>query len=189
MGSSRFIIAFFFIAAVVLVFAVQRTGGAKTYTIEQAPPAPEFTHRGPDDWINSTPLRLADLRGRVVLLDFWTFECWNCYRSFPWLKSVEQRFADRELTVIGVHTPEFERERNRANVVRKVKEFALDHPVMIDNDFSYWGAVGNRFWPTFYLIGKQGRIRSVYVGETHSGDRKAKAIEERITALLAEVVS
>lgn len=189
MVRSRFIAVVSVIAAAVLALVLEQTGGAKAYDIDRAPPAPEFTHHGPEDWINSSPLKLADLRGRVVLLDFWTFDCWNCYRSFPWLKSVEKRFEGRELTVIGVHTPEFKHERIRANVVRKVKEFMLDHPVMIDNDYSYWNAVGNRFWPAFYLIDKQGRIRSVYFGETHASDRRATEIERRISDLLAERAS
>ena len=158
----------------------------RAYDAEKAPQAPEFTHGGAQDWINSSPLTLAALRGRVVLLDFWTFDCWNCYRSFPWLKSVEQKFSDRAFTVVGVHTPEFKHERVRANVVRKVKEFELEHPVMMDNDYSYWRAVGNRYWPAFYLIDKQGRIRASFFGETHAGDARALAIEEHISELLAE---
>jgi thiol-disulfide isomerase/thioredoxin len=148
--------------------------------------APEFTHTKRADWINAEPLRLADLRGRVVLVDVWTFECWNCYRSFPWLKSVEERYGPQGLSVIGVHSPEFDRERDRAAVAAKVREFGLRHPVMIDNDFSYWKALGNRFWPAFYLIDKRGRIRHRYVGETHDGDRQAKEIENAVERLLAE---
>ena len=149
-------------------------------------PAPEFTHREAADWINSAPLRLADLGGHVLLIDIWTFECWNCYRSFPWLKSVEERFAPEGLRVIGVHSPEFDRERDRAAVAEKVREFDLHHPVMIDNDFSYWKALGNRFWPTYYLIDKRGQIRHRFVGETHEGDRRAHEIEGAIERLLAE---
>lgn len=148
--------------------------------------APAFTHSAEQDWINSPPLDIADLRGRVVLIDFWTFDCWNCYRSFPWLDDVESRFAEQGLTVIGVHTPEFAHERVRNAVEQKVKEFSLRHPIMLDNDFSYWKAMENRYWPAFYLIGKGGNIRNVHVGETHVGDRSAKRIERDIEALLAE---
>jgi glutathione peroxidase-family protein len=149
-------------------------------------PAPEFTQDRAKDWINSEPLRLADLRGRVVLIDIWTFECWNCYRSFPWLKAIEDRYGPQGLVVIGVHSPEFDRERHRDAVARKVREFALQHPVMIDNDFSYWKALGNRYWPAFYLIDKQGRIRYRFAGETHAGDRRAQEIEGAVERLLAE---
>lgn len=149
-------------------------------------PAPEFTHAETADWLNSEPLRIADLRGSVVLIDFWTFECWNCYRSFPWLNSLEDRFEDDGLIVIGVHSPEFERERDRQAVLAKVREFGLDHPVMIDNDFSYWRAMGNQYWPSFYLIDKQGAVRYRFAGETHEGDKRALEIERRIGELLAE---
>ena len=148
--------------------------------------APEFTHESADEWINSQPLRLADLRGKVVLIDFWTFDCWNCYRSFPWLKEIEATYADQGLEVIGVHTPEFDHEKIRSNIVEKVKEFDLHHPVMIDNDFSYWRAMGNRYWPSFYLIDKRGVIRAVFLGETHSGSARAKKVEAAVERLLKE---
>lgn len=145
---------------------------------------PEFTHQAAADWINSEPLQAADLRGRVVLLHVWTFECWNCYRSFPWLESVVERFAPRGLATIGVHSPEFERERNGDDVVAKAKAFGLKHPTMIDNDFSYWRALENRYWPAWYVVDRQGRIRNVVVGEIHRGDRRATAIEDAIESLL-----
>jgi thiol-disulfide isomerase/thioredoxin len=148
--------------------------------------APEFTHAAPADWINSAPLRLEDLRGNVVLLDFWTFECWNCYRSFPWLNVLESKYSGKGLKVIGVHSPEFSRERDRARVAAKVAEFDLHHPIMIDNDFSYWQALGNRYWPAFYLIDRQGYLRHSFVGETHIGDTRAQAVEQAVQRLLAE---
>lgn len=148
--------------------------------------APEFTHAESGEWINSEPLSIESLQGTVLLVDFWTFDCWNCYRSFPWLRSLEERFAGRAFKVIGVHSPEFDHERRRDNVLRKVKEFELDHPIMIDNDFSYWKAIGNRYWPAFYVIDKQGLIRRTFVGETHSGDNRAMTIERVIGQLLDE---
>ncbi len=151
--------------------------------------APEFTETAPAAWINSPPLHLAGLRGKVVLIDVWTFECWNCYRSFPWLKSVETRFGPEGLVVVGVHSPEFDRERDPASVAAKVREFGLDHPVMIDNDMRYWKALGNRFWPAFYLIDRQGRIRERFVGETHTGEPQAQRIETAIADLLTEGVA
>ncbi|MEW6168132.1 MAG: redoxin family protein [Pseudomonadota bacterium] len=152
----------------------------------QAREAPAFTQRSAEGWINSSPLRWTDLRGAVVLLDFWTFACWNCYRSFPWLKALEARYADQGLRVIGIHSPEFEHERERENVERKVGEYGLTHPVMLDGDFAYWRAIGNEYWPTFYLIDRAGRIRAIYAGETHAGDARAQAIEADLRALLAE---
>lgn len=159
---------------------------AGAVTAKAAQPAPAFTHPDARDWINSAPLNWSALRGQVVLLDFWTFACWNCYRSFPWLHTVEDRFGAKGLRVIGVHTPEFAHERIRGNVESKVKEFDLTHPVMLDNDHSYWKAMGNRYWPAFYLIDKQGRVREVFVGETHARDKNARAMEAAIEKLLAE---
>ena len=148
--------------------------------------APEFTHAASGEWINSAPLTLASLRGKVVFVDFWTFECWNCYRSFPWLKGMEARLEPEGLQVIGVHSPEFDREKVRDNIVAKVKEFGLKHPVMIDTDFSYWNAMGNRYWPAYFAIDRHGNIRAVFAGETHDGDEQAKEIESTLRTLLAE---
>ena len=154
--------------------------------LEKPLPAPEFTQSSQEGWINSEPLTLSQLKGKVVMLDFWTFDCWNCYRSFPWMREMEQRLADEAFTVIGIHSPEFSHERVRANVEAKVKQFKLHHPVMMDNDFGYWQAMGNRYWPAFYILDKQGQVRSVYIGETHADTPQAKQIEADIRKLLEE---
>jgi thiol-disulfide isomerase/thioredoxin len=149
-------------------------------------PLPEFTTQNAADWLNSQPLTTADLRGRVVLVDIWTFGCWNCYRSFPWLNALEDRLADRPFSVIGIHSPEFDHERDRSRVLDKMAEFSLRHPVMLDNDFAFWRALNNRYWPAFYLVDKQGVIRYVHVGETHEGDARAIDIERQLNLLLDE---
>jgi glutathione peroxidase-family protein len=149
-------------------------------------PLPEFTHQRPEDWVNGAPLQIRSLRGQVVLVDVWTFACWNCYRSFPWLNAVEKKFHDRGLRVVGVHAPEFDHEKPRKRVEEKVREFGLTHRVMIDADHSYWHALGNRYWPTFYLIDRATRIRAAVVGETHTGDERAQSIEKTLVALLNE---
>lgn len=172
--------------AAAVVLAVLALAAAGSDPARGAEPAPGFTHAEARDWINSPPLELARLRGRVVLVDFWTFECWNCYRSFPWLRGLERRFAGEPFTVVGVHSPEFSHERDRARVAEKVEEFGLEHPVMIDNDFSYWKAMRNRYWPTFYVIDKRGRLRGHFIGEIHAGDANARAIESLVERLLAE---
>ena len=148
--------------------------------------APEFTHTNEEDWINSEPLKLNQLSGKVLLIDFWTFDCWNCYRSFPWLNAMEQRLPKDNFHIIGIHSPEFSHEKIRKNVVEKAKEFKLDHPIMIDNDLSYWKAMYNKYWPAFYLIDKKGQVRGIYYGETHEDDPQAKHIEKTINALLTE---
>jgi len=157
---------------------------AEPYT--DAPPLPEFTHSDSRDWIGSPPLKLADLRGQVLLIDVWTFDCWNCYRSFPWLNGLETKLHGKPFQAIGVHSPEFDHERDPSSVREKMQEFGLRHPTMIDNDFSYWEALGNKYWPTYYVVDKQGRIRGRFFGETHAGGRQARAIETLLEELLAE---
>lgn len=150
----------------------------------EARPAVEFTQKDARAWINSEPVTLASLKGKVVLIDFWTFECWNCYRSFPWLNALEAKYRDRGLAVVGVHTPEFDREKVLASIRAKVREFGITYPVMVDSDQVYWNAMGNQYWPAFYLIDTQGQVRAVFAGETHVGDAQAKRIEDVIEKLL-----
>jgi len=147
---------------------------------------PEFTQNGAKAWLNTPPLSRADLKGKVVLIDFWTFDCWNCYRSFPWLNDLEKRFTERDLTIVGIHSPEFSHEHERPRVEDKIGEFGLHHPVMMDNDFAFWRAMKNYAWPAFYLVDRQGQVRYRFVGETHAGDAQALAIEHAIGRLLDE---
>ncbi len=173
---------------VFIVFALTLLVSVIVYAAKINPPAtmPEFTQVDEVAWFNSKPLRSEDLRGKVVLIDVWTYGCWNCYNSFPWLRGVEEKFADQDFTVIGIHTPEFDREKERENVLKKVEEFELHHPVMMDNDKAYWRALRNRYWPAYYIVDKQGNIRDAFIGETHEGDRRAKKIEKLIAKLLKE---
>ncbi len=148
-------------------------------------PLPPFTQLEQSQWINSSPLTVESLKGKVVLLDFWTFGCWNCYRSFPWLNSLEPMFPT-DFQIIGIHTPEFEYEKNLTSIANKVKEFKLHHPIMVDSDKGYWRAMNNRYWPSFYLIDKQGIVRHLFIGETHKNDNRATKIQLAIKQLLAE---
>jgi len=165
-----------------LVFLIS----AVAYAKKTNPPAqmPEFTQVDPAAWINSKPLSVKDLRGKVILIDVWTYGCWNCYKSFPWLRALEDKFSDQDFQVIGIHSPEFDREKERDNVVKKVEEFMLHHPVMMDNNRAYWRSLHNRYWPAYYIVDKEGSIRDAFIGETHAGDRNAKKIEKLITKLL-----
>ena len=169
-------------ATVILQNITRAAGGVLTSPIQ----APEFTHNAKQDWINSEPLNINDLNGKVVLIDFWTFGCWNCYRSFPWMNAMDNRLDKENFQIIGVHTPEFENEKIRENIVAKVEEFKLHHPVMIDNDSSYWRAMNNRYWPAYYILDKQSNVRATFFGETHEGDDRAKKIENVIKQLLNE---
>lgn len=169
----------------VLIYVVW-SGYGSVKEVDEVQPLPEFTQTDSQDWINSKPLSVEDLEGKVVLLDFWTFECWNCYRSFPWINALHDKYHEQGFEIVGVHSPEFEHEKNREKVAQKVKEFELKHPVMIDNDFVYWRKLKNRFWPTFYVVDKKGRVRGIAIGETHVGDTRAKRVEGLIEQLLAE---
>jgi thiol-disulfide isomerase/thioredoxin len=172
------------IAAVVLALAA--ADALAMLAPESAPPLPEFSQSAPAAWLNSAPLKVADLAGSVVLLEFWTFDCVNCRRSVPWLKEIEARLGPKGLRVIGIHTPEFAHEKVRANVASKTRAFGITHPVMLDPDFYYWNALGNQYWPAFYLVDRKGRLRALFVGETHIGDAQARRIEDAIATLIAE---
>lgn len=147
----RFTIA---VWAVLLVAALARA--------EIGKPAPEISGQG---WLNSKPLTLARLRGKVVLVEFWTFGCYNCRNIEPYIKSWHQRYADQGLVVVAVHAPEFGYERVPANVQRYVRERGIGYPIVIDNDFTIWNRYKNRYWPALYLVDKQGVIRHVRIGE------------------------
>jgi thiol-disulfide isomerase/thioredoxin len=140
--------------------------------------APEFAN---DTWINSEPQRLSQLRGKVVLVEFWTFGCYNCRNVEPYVKEWHRKYSDNGLVIIGVHSPEFSHERAIENVKRYVNEHAIRYAVAIDNDFATWKRYGNRYWPAMYLIDKRGVIRYIRIGE--GGYRRT---EEQILSLLAE---
>lgn len=149
-------------------------------------PLPAFTRSDTASWLNSPPLTVDQLRGQVVLLDVWTFGCWNCTGSIPWLRALEQRLSDRPFRIIGIHSPEFAHEHDASAVATQAQKLGLHHPIMLDNDLAYWTALENRYWPAFYLVDKRGRLRAVYIGETHEGDTQAAHIEDKIRAMLAE---
>jgi thiol-disulfide isomerase/thioredoxin len=151
--------------------------------------APEFTHRQPADWLNSAPLELAKLRGKVVLVEFWAFECANCLNSRAWVESIAKAKAAAGLVVVAVHTPELRDERSPDNVRAAVARLGIHYPVMIDGDYSYWNALGNQYWPAFYLIGRDGLIHGRAIGELHVGDGTARPVEALIDQLLAAAQS
>jgi len=133
------------------------------------------------EWLNSQPLTGADLRGKVVLVDFWTYSCINWRRTLPYLRAWAEKYKDQGLVVIGVHTPEFEFEKNVDNVRRAVKEMGIQYPVAIDSDGAVWRAFKNDFWPALYFVDGQGHIRHHYLGEGEY-DRSERILQQ----LLAE---
>ena len=152
---------------------------SRTLTEEtKAPPAPEISN---GTWINSEPLTLNSLHGRVVLIEFWTFACYNCRNTIPMVKKWDAQYRDKGLTIIGVHTPETDLENNVADVRREVAALGIKYPVVTDNDYSTWKAYGVEAWPTLFLLDKQGRVRWTHVGEGYYDEA-----EEAIKKLLAE---
>lgn len=141
--------------------------------------APEFA--GIDHWLNSPPLTLHDLRGKVVLVEFWTYGCINCFHTLPYVKDWDRRYRGKGLTIVGVHTPEFPNERITENVKDAIERYGIRYPVAQDNAYATWNAYGNQYWPALYLIDKKGRVVYTRVGE--GGYEETRA---RIEQLLAE---
>lgn len=139
-----------------------RGNSSRTADEKTAKMAPELSQ---GTWINSDPLTLKDLRGRVVLVDFWTFACYNCRNTLPFVKRWHERYVAQGLTVIGVHSPELDEERSLDNVRREVASLGIKYPVVTDNDFANWKAYDVYGWPTVFLLDKSGRIRWMHVGE------------------------
>ncbi|MGI9658088.1 MAG: cytochrome c biogenesis protein CcdA, partial [Gaiellaceae bacterium] len=148
-------------------------------TLPDFGPAPDFAQI--EGWINAEGFSLADLRGKVVLIDFWTYSCINCLRTLPHLKSWHEKYADEGLVIVGVHTPEFAFERERDNVEGAVHDLGIEYAVALDPDFGTWQAWGNRFWPAKYFIDAEGRVR-----HGHFGEGAYEESEEVIRGLLRE---
>ena len=158
-----------------------RDAGARDAAVvseSSAAAAPEFAV---GDWINSEPLTLKSLRGRVVLVDFWTFGCFNCRNTLPSIKQWDARYREKGLTVVGVHSPEFDEEKNVENLRREVAELGIKYPVVTDNDYATWRAYDVSAWPTIFVLDKSGRIRW-----THVGEGAYDKTEQVIQKLLAE---
>lgn len=125
--------------------------------------APQF--QGIAHWINSQPLNLSALKGKVVLVDFWTYSCINCIRTIPYLNAWENKYSSNGLVIVGVHSPEFAFETNYTNVLNAVRQFGISYPVAMDNNHSTWNAYSNRYWPADYLIDANGNVRAFEFGE------------------------
>ena len=139
--------------------------------------APEFT--GISNWLNSQPLTMASLKGKVVLVDFWTYSCINCIRTLPYVTKWYDTYKDQGFVVIGVHTPEFDFEKQIANVQDAINRFGIKYPVAQDNTYSTWNAYSNQYWPAEYLIDQNGNIVYTHFGEGEY-DHTENAIRELI---------
>ena len=141
--------------------------------------APDFA--GANQWFNSPPLTMQSLRGKVVLVEFWTRECINCVHVLPHTKALYDRYAADGLVVVGVHTPEYDEERDAHALKDAIGALDIKYPVAMDNDYRIWNAWGNRYWPAIYLIDRDGHVVYRHVGE---GDYDR--IEERLRQLLGK---
>jgi cytochrome c biogenesis protein CcdA/thiol-disulfide isomerase/thioredoxin len=173
--------------------AAAATDAAPATTMKAKPDAPELSGKnlaveggfpslsGAVQWLNSPPLTPEGLKGKVVVIDFWTYSCINCLRAIPYVRAWAEKYKDHGLVVIGVHTPEFAFERNIANVRAAVADLHIDYPVAIDNDYKIWRAFDNEYWPAHYFIDAQGRMRYHHFGEGEY-DQSERVIQQ----LLAE---
>ena len=132
-------------------------------------------------WLNSAPLADEMLRGKVVLVDFWTYSCINCLRTLPYLKAWDEKYRSQGLVIIGVHAPEFAFEKDQHNVEQAIRDLGINYPVAMDNQYAIWNAYKNEYWPAHYLIDAQGRIR-----DRHFGEGKYRETEQLIRSLLKE---
>jgi thiol-disulfide isomerase/thioredoxin len=139
--------------------------------------APNFA--GISKWFNSAPLNMADLRGKVVLVDFWTYGCVNCVNTLPHVTELYAKYRDRGLVVVGVHTPEFPFERSASNVQAALKRHGITYPVAQDNESQTWNAYGNRYWPAQYIVDQSGKI--VF---QHDGEGQYEQMDRTIARLL-----
>lgn len=176
------IAAFIVIASIAVQVPLQQAAAPEGQKLPVLKKAPELT--GTQQWINSEPLSIAGLKGKVVLIDFWTYSCINCIRTLPYIEKWHEKYADAGLVIIGVHTPEFEFEKDYNNVFEAVKRYGLKYPIVQDNNFETWRAFENNYWPRKYMIDANGNIRYDHIGE---GDYEET--ERAIVSLLEEAGS
>ena len=164
-------------AAITILTTLSKEAAAEEGTMigHQAPALAEGT------WLNSQPITLASLQGKVVLLEFWTYGCYNCRNTLPYVKSWHRKYAGDNFTVIGIHTPEFSSEKEFSNVQRQARNLGIEYPVVTDNEYKTWDAYDQQYWPVVYLIDKKGIIRYMHIGEGAYDET-----EHQIETLIAE---
>jgi thiol-disulfide isomerase/thioredoxin len=155
MGVSTFSIA--------SVFEIEKLTVANAESPQDRQTLPEF--QGIDRWLNSSPLDVRQLQGKVVLIQFWTFACINCQRTLPYITKWHEQYAERGLQIVGIHTPEFIFERDPNNVKQALKKHQILYPVGMDNEYKTWNAYKNEYWPRLYLADRQGIIQFNHIGE------------------------
>ena len=180
------IIGLGFAVLVVLAEAIrpfQSPGVSLLPSSDRWPAAPEFV--GITEWLNSKPISLADQRGKVLVVHFWTNGCINCIHNYPHYRAWQERYKDRsDFVMVGVHTPEFDSEKDLGRLRERLLQHRLTFAVAVDNRAATWRAWNNRYWPAIYLVDKQGRVRHHWDGEL--GAEGFKMVTDQIDALLAE---
>ena len=167
--------------------AVLTSGAAEPQpALEDEGPMPDLD--GAAGWLNSPPLSKKSLRGKVVLIDFWTYSCINCLRALPYVEGWAAKYKDAGLVVIGVHTPEFAFEKERANVEKALRDLKVTYPVALDNDYKIWQAFNNRYWPAHYFIDGKGRIRHHHFGEGEYAESE-RVIQELLKQNGAQLIA
>jgi len=161
---------------------IAATMGATVPALPDQGPFPGL--EGATGWINTNPLTARALKGKVVLVDFWTFECENCLNALPHVKALEAKYRDKGLVVVGVHSPELDEEKPAANVQAAVKRLGVVYPVALDGDYKIWQSFHNEYWPAVYIVDANGRIRYYHAGE---GDYDGQ--DRAVASLLAETSS
>ena len=149
------------------------------FSVEVPYAAPEFAEL--QNWVNSSPLTLAGLRGKVVLINFWTFGCYNCQNTIPHVKDLYAKYHAKGFEIVGIHAPEFDYEKDAANVKKAVADDGIAWPVAQDNGFKTWRRYKNGYWPAFYYLDRAGRVRHLHIGEGGYANQDAV-----VAALLAE---
>jgi thiol-disulfide isomerase/thioredoxin len=183
-SSKKFVSVAIALAALLAIAEIgPRPLNGKELSLSDHGPAPEFS--GISTWLNSSPLTVASLNGKVVLIQFWTYSCINWMRTLPYVTKWRETYKDKGLTVIGVHTPEFGFEKDTNNVEAAINHFGIKYPVPQDNQFSTWKAYRNYAWPAEYLIGKSGEIVLIQFGEGNYG-KIEKAIAELVGASVSD---
>jgi thiol-disulfide isomerase/thioredoxin len=164
-------------APVLSAHAEDQSANAPIKVVEIGQRAPDFS--GISNWFNSPPLSISSLRGKVVLVDFWTYGCINCVHTLPYVTQLQAKYKDRGLVVVGIHTPEFPFERSPSNVQAALKRHGITYPVAQDNESATWNAYSNRYWPAQYIVDQTGKI--VF---THEGEGAYEDIDRTIGKLL-----
>ena len=173
-------------AAVVVTAGAASVDAKQRAAADPRPKGPRAPRIDGERWFNSARLTPADLQGRVVLVEFWAFECINCQRTLPAMKALRAAYPDSDVVIVAVHTPELERERVTKNVEQAIQKYGITYPVAIDNQHFIWDAFENHYWPALYVIDRRGVIRHTHVGELHQDTEDWSTVTGLITRLVAE---